>query len=215
MKTTRLIMCGLVAFVVCGGVAVAASGPPDWSLSGSLDGAPHDFRDKGYGIPAGGEVCKPCHTPHHAPYYDAGPIWNHALADASITNVEGGPLTGSSRLCMGCHDGVTAVDAYGYVDTTSFDKKTTGSEIIKVPRSILGTNMHDDHPVSVEYGAGGGIYELAATVADYLEDGKVECGSCHRAHGTGSDTLLVDGQKRYILRVTRANSAICRVCHTF
>jgi mono/diheme cytochrome c family protein len=115
---------------------------------------------------------------------------------------------------MGCHDGVTAIDAYGYVDTTSFDKKTTGSFTITGRANIGGTpGLHDDHPVSIDYPTSG-PYETAATVDSYLEEGRVECGSCHRAHSFGSDTLS-GTPARYILRVTRENSALCRVCHTF
>ena len=98
MKAIRLIVCGLAALVLCSGVVLAAADP----TTGSLDGAPHDLRTL-LGIQ---EVCKPCHVPHHAPEYLNGPLWNHA-----VSSLPG--LTGSSKLCMGCHDGVTAVDSYG------------------------------------------------------------------------------------------------------
>ena len=40
-------------------------------------------------------------------------MWNHALSKASFTQF-GAPLklTGDSVLCMGCHDGVTAVSNF-------------------------------------------------------------------------------------------------------
>jgi hypothetical protein len=72
-------------------------------------------------------VCVFCHTPHNALPNGAvpAPLWNHAPsnvvmqpydwaapANAAIT-FDIDPLIGPSRLCMACHDGVTAVDSHG------------------------------------------------------------------------------------------------------
>lgn len=81
-------------------------------------------------------VCVFCHTPHHALLAsmnqaqgnyppDFLPLWSHtidadnfipywsAMYAAKVPDyATGDVLTGPSRLCMSCHDGATAVDAY-------------------------------------------------------------------------------------------------------
>ncbi|HUT34727.1 MAG TPA: hypothetical protein VNE39_14655 [Planctomycetota bacterium] len=211
MRAIRLIVCGLVALSLCSGVVQAAAD----RMTGDMDNTPHDLRTL-LGIQ---EICKPCHTPHHAPYYNDGPLWNHALSSLP-------GLTGYSKLCMGCHDGITAVDSYGYVDSTSFtlNSGTPGMVAGDVRWNIGRYGLADDHPVSIPYpdladdeeGPPHGL-EARADVESYLEDGKVECTSCHRVHSRGSDTLHDEDAgepQRYILRRTRAGSQICRACHT-
>lgn len=72
-------------------------------------------------------VCVFCHTPHNALPNGRvpAPLWNHAPSNVTLMpytwaapanspipfNTD--PLIGPSRLCMGCHDGVTAVDTHG------------------------------------------------------------------------------------------------------
>jgi hypothetical protein len=82
-------------------------------------------------------VCIFCHTPHNAIQASGtlDPLWNHAMAPAmptapyqwaapaNLAAANAGSnamafnladyLYGPSRLCMSCHDGVTAVDAHG------------------------------------------------------------------------------------------------------
>jgi predicted CXXCH cytochrome family protein len=165
------------------------------SESGFIDGGPHDLRTR-LGI---SRICQPCHVPHNAPEADAGPIWNHALSTQTFYR-EGATITlsGSSALCMGCHDGVTAVDSYG---------GTIGSDVVSGGAN-LGNDFTDDHPIGVDYGdaiAGHEfIYEAEADVEEYLEDGRIECGSCHHAHSTGK-----------MLVTTIEGSQLCRECHKF
>lgn len=88
-----------------------------------ITGTAHDFSSKTW---AGNQVCLPCHTPHHASTDGvSGRLWNHALTSNSITFVMNANNTTTvpgqtramldrvSQMCMGCHDGVTALDAYG------------------------------------------------------------------------------------------------------
>ena len=60
------------------------------------------------------DVCIFCHTPHHAS--GDGPLWNHQMSGASYTPYSSSTLkatvgqpTGSSRLCLSCHDGTVAL----------------------------------------------------------------------------------------------------------
>jgi hypothetical protein len=72
-------------------------------------------------------VCVFCHTPHNALPNGAvpAPLWNHAPSNVTLSpytwaapanlaiGFDADPLVGPSRLCMACHDGVTAVDSHG------------------------------------------------------------------------------------------------------
>ena len=79
---------------------------------GIVAGSPHDFS------PAkdGGRACQFCHTPHMA--LAGTPLWNHKLSDAvyeiywsSSLDADIGQPTGSSKLCLSCHDGTIALEA--------------------------------------------------------------------------------------------------------
>src|ERR1019366_9944002 len=72
-----------------------------------------------------GEVCKPCHTPHAAPYAGGSLLWNHDVDMAksytmyTVVNPTNNSQSASpvldttSRLCLSCHDGAIAIDSYG------------------------------------------------------------------------------------------------------
>ena len=98
----------------------------------------HNFASTGW---AGGEICKPCHIPHHGNPAN-GALWNHAMSSASYTLFEGGTGTSAdfdarTRLCMGCHDGTVALDSFGGQNGTNFAPA----------RVNLGTDLLNDHPV--------------------------------------------------------------------
>lgn len=191
-------------FVVLGFAGFAgAESVPEQALTGKLDGSPHDMRTR-LGIT---QVCVPCHAPHNAKNPLDGPIWNHALTTQTFTRTSwetgaSAPVTlgKASKLCMGCHDGVTAVGSYGNFTGSGSGGALSGG-------AALGNDLTGSHPVGVEY-TGGGVLESATTVASYLVDGKVECTSCHRAHSWGEPD-------HKFLRVTIGGSQLCRVCHTF
>jgi hypothetical protein len=114
---------------------VAFAGP---QARTGINGSWHDINAAaGYSGDSLGRTCVFCHTPHNARTTDAlVPLWNHedsklpvmapyawvAPLNKSI-NISADPLIGPSRLCMACHDGVTAVDSHG--SAGSFPKGTT------------------------------------------------------------------------------------------
>jgi hypothetical protein len=178
-------MLGAMAIVLMAGVGWAEEA---WE-SGSMDGKPHDLRAR-LGID---RVCVVCHVAHNAPNADAGPIWNHAVTTQTFyRNAEVITLNNHSKLCMSCHDGVTAVDSYG---------GNIGTDVLTVGSGALGNDFTNDHPIGIVYAdATAHGLEPEANVESYLEDGRIECGSCHRAH-SASIRRPVEG------------SQICRVCH--
>jgi predicted CXXCH cytochrome family protein len=158
------------------------------SAKGAMATGPHDLRTR-LGID---QICVPCHAPHNAREADSGPIWNHALTEETfMRNGEVVTVSLSTKRCLSCHDGVTAIGSYGALAGSD---PLTGGEAI-------GTELTDDHPISVDYAAGHGLNDpTLPEVETLLSDGKVECSSCHRTHSTN-------------LRVTMVGSALCLTCH--
>ena len=127
MQLGRLTLATL-ALVVAGSAANA-----------QIANSRHNFSSYGW---SGGEICKPCHTPHFG-NADAGALWNHALTTATYTMFEGEQGTAelnldrSSRLCLSCHDGTVALDSFGGMTGTNFIG----------PAGNVGTDLQDDHPI--------------------------------------------------------------------
>ncbi|MEE8458893.1 MAG: cytochrome c3 family protein [Phycisphaerales bacterium] len=193
------------------------------ALGQTMVGQAHDFSNFGW---AEGEICKPCHTPHHAINDETGVaigwLWNHELTTATYTLYDGstadaGPDDGTaafdkqSRLCMSCHDGTVAIDSFG---------GNTGS-IFLGGHELIGIDLRDDHPVGIT-----GIYPEQGT-ADFqaavnhnlgpnqelklremnvggVNDFVVGCTTCHTPHYKGFD---------HQLRMTNDSSALCLSCH--
>ena len=112
-------------------------------------GTAHDFTNKTW---AGNQICQPCHTPHHAQSNAvSGRLWNHALTTQTFTlnasntsTLPGQPATmldRVSQMCLGCHDGVTALDAFGGSHSSNAGAATGSIN--------LGTDLSNDHPVGL------------------------------------------------------------------
>ncbi len=209
------------AAVVC----FAANGMANTPGAGIV-GSDHDFSALwNTGNNNHAEICVVCHIPHDADssVTDA-PLWNHAVTTASYTPYSGpsgtldatvGQPGGVSKLCLSCHDGTVAIDAFDGKPGTEFMDDIN-------PARNLGTDLSDDHPISFTYDtalatADGELFDPATqtvstasetgTINDVLLiNGKVECASCHDVHN--KDTA--DGD---FLRITRTGSAICLSCH--
>lgn len=208
-----------IAMIVVGLFGLGLTGS---LFAASVQGSKHDMTQAPYTL-AGG-VCDFCHTPHNGnPAYPA--LWNHSTTAVaafavytgagSLNSVPGQP-TGVSKMCLSCHDGTVALENYGGV--------TTGTRIIGVgagtsAASNLGTNLSNDHPVSMTYDAAlvtadGALRPITtlvpalgatATIASkMLFAGKVECASCHNVH---------DNQFTNFLRFANTNSSLCITCH--
>ncbi|WP_242084872.1 cytochrome c3 family protein [Aestuariivivens sediminis] len=170
----------------------------------------------------GNGVCAVCHTPHNTG--TALPLWGHEASGstftvyASPTNTLDGTITspsGASQLCLGCHDGTANLDAYaksGAPTGSIAISSVAGNEY-----ADFGTNLIDDHPISITYPAAADFAAEQmvdpATVAALdgflygTGDGTmtVECASCHGMHNPAVISKL--------LRKTNDNSALCLTCH--
>ena len=99
--------------------------------------------------PAG--VCLFCHTPHNANPTRA--LWNRELPGVTYELYTSSTLratlnqpTGTSRLCLSCHDGLLALGNLRVPPPTG--PLTLGP--LTGP-DVLGTDLSDDHPISFVY----------------------------------------------------------------
>lgn len=121
------------------------------------------------------QVCVFCHTPHGAADGAPVPLWNKVLGDGtgytrysslllpSFTSEEA-PVGSVSLACLSCHDGTQAMDvvlnapgsglyeaAGQLIDGAIGPMLNDAGDL--VPN--LGTDLSNDHPISMQYGGGG------------------------------------------------------------
>ncbi len=157
-------------------------------------------------------LCVFCHTPHNA--NPTRPLWNRLLSGATYTLYGSSTLgasptqpTGSSRLCLSCHDGTLALGA--------LRRAPEGSAFTLGPLTgpaLLGTDLSDDHPVSFVYDSlvatqDGELADPATLTGPVRLDGsqQVQCTSCHNPH---------EDRNRKFLRVDDRSGGLCTACHT-
>lgn len=197
------------------------------AMAGTIVGSPHDFSADGW---SGGRICIACHTPHNGDQtVAAAPLWNHEITQATFTMYARGSLDGVitgqpegvTLLCLSCHDGTVAIDSFGGANGTTF----IGGN------ALIGTDLSNDHPISITYdattaatdgglvnpettnvtvGAGGDRTRTGTISTVMLENGTVQCSSCHDVHNTFTVPGAV-GQP--LLKVSIAASTLCLTCH--
>lgn len=161
------------------------------------------------------EVCIFCHTPHRA--LNEAPLWNHELSQATYTPYSSstmkaavGQPTGSSKLCLSCHDGTVAL---GMVHSRSSPiEMRDGVTVLPSGASRLGTDLSDDHPVSMKYDASlaalNGQLKDPATLNQEVRldhEGMMQCTSCHDAHN--------DRYPKFLVKDDRGGQ-LCVSCHS-
>ena len=211
MKTKILATLGVAAaagFLVVGAQA-------------DIVGSPHDFSGTSW---AGGEICKPCHTPHFA--NDVGYLWARELSTQVYTLFDGSTsspggvdeLDKYSRMCLSCHDGTIALNDF---------HNGGGPPVFIGEGSKIGADgdLSDDHPIgnTAHYPVAGSSQFNPATLSPagfygfgpgffpevplFPFDGEevVSCSTCHTPHAkAGIDNLL---------RKDNADSDLCLTCH--
>jgi predicted CXXCH cytochrome family protein len=190
--------------------------------AGTINGSPHDFR--GYPLNRSGEICNPCHAMHGTktlPY----PRWDPELPtqtyimysrtrSPAIGTATSDQPDGMSKICLSCHDGIVAPDAYGGITSKTdvlFDKDT------------IGTVSSNNHPISFIYNTAltakdrdlydpstklSGMTGSTGTInKDLLFLNRMECASCHDVHNTNA----VPGTKLLVKDISE--SMLCYTCH--
>lgn len=200
--------------VLLGMLAVMGLGT---SANAQITNSAHDFSSYAW---SGGEICRPCHTPHFA-NTAAGRLWNHTLSTATYTLFEGetgtsDDLDRESRLCMSCHDGTVALDSFG---------GTTGTNFIPGGANV-GTDLTDDHPIgkdavyptttSTRFNPQNASHQVVSTwgtlrLKSWTETGStteqwvVGCRTCHNVHNAGNFT--------HMMNFSNQASHLCLTCH--
>jgi predicted CXXCH cytochrome family protein len=156
-------------------------------------------------------LCEFCHTPHNANPSRA--LWNRDLPPVTYQLYSSSTLqatlnqpTGSSRLCLSCHDGILAL---GNLRVPPPGEALTLGPL-RGDRN-LGTDLGDDHPVSFVYDGA-----LAVKRGDLVdpsglpkairldETGQMQCTSCHDPH---------EDRRPNFLRMGNLDGALCLTCH--
>ena len=236
MKTKKnlLVACfvGLALTFGIAGVSMADLDP----VTGSVN-SKHDMR--GYADANGGSrdqyerVCAYCHTPHHAVEdldADYMPLWSRTVTSELFVEYDSATIDGSlagfdavagpSRLCMGCHDGAVAIDAYyGEAGTATM---VEGDAFLEIGVGLNG-DLSNDHPIGFDYNdvaladdeiqdAAAANFSGGAVVADLLYDDGfgaqiMTCATCHDVHNgpTVNEAWFLYGKQ--------ADSEFCTTCH--
>ena len=204
-----------VAVVCASLLLVGAVGP---AMADSILSSKHNLSASGPGtLKAQSEarVCIFCHTTHNAA--PQGPLWNRADTGRTYTPYESstmegavGQPTGSSKLCLSCHDGTIAL---GAVRSRGKPIAMAGGKTVMPPgRSRLGLDLGDDHPISFAYDPllaaqdgqlkHPGNFNKGAIKLD--RESNLQCRSCHDPH---------DNQFGQFLVMENTQSALCVACH--
>ncbi|MHC4686757.1 MAG: cytochrome c3 family protein, partial [Planctomycetota bacterium] len=161
-----------------------------------IDGTPHDLS-----AVSGGNACSFCHTPHKA--VAGTPLWNHQLSTAVYTIYQSSSLeadvgqpTGSSKLCLSCHDGTVAL-------TETISGGSSGGSYISAGVANLGTDLSDDHPISFVYSAALSVEDVQilppSTLPGQLRldrSYELQCTTCHDPHDNQHGNFLVMSNRR-------------------
>jgi hypothetical protein len=167
------------------------------------------------------EVCVFCHTPHRA--VAATPLWNHELSseafyklyESSTLHAKPGQPTGSTRLCLSCHDGTIALGRVVSREAPiPVDNTASGGKMPRQSRAHLGTDLSGMHPVSIKYTEDIAIADdkLKWPVVDPENrvgldgDGMVQCTSCHDPHDASRS-------EHYPFWRKDTFDEVCEVCH--
>ncbi|MBF0212971.1 MAG: hypothetical protein HQM00_05310 [Magnetococcales bacterium] len=165
----------------------------------TIKGSKHDLGSGGASqqgaTSATTEVCVFCHTPHSANTAATAPLWNKSLPGSTYTRysslnsttIDGSNETvGSVSLaCLSCHDGSQAMDVMinkpGSGGYNSSGAAYDGDDPMTNPAGktpMLGTDISNDHPISIQYGGGGWVTGDAdgAASAGTLADGSFKAG---------------------------------------
>ncbi|MFQ5524479.1 MAG: cytochrome c3 family protein, partial [Acidimicrobiia bacterium] len=114
--------------------------------------------------------------------------------------------TGSSRLCLSCHDGTLAL---GNVRVSPGRARFVLGPL--TGRASLGTDLSDDHPISFVYDSALAIRRGQLADPHSLprpirldETHQLQCTSCHNPH---------EDRNPKFLRMDNRFGALCRACH--
>jgi predicted CXXCH cytochrome family protein len=165
--------------------------------------SPHDF-SRSDGAPEARDdfeaVCTFCHSPEGvsvvAAWDSTAPSSDYRMYSSATMDmpVASGPSP-VSMACLSCHDG------------------TVAGVVHESPRTVLGTDLRNDHPISVTYDPE--LDPAFRSAADVAQKGlrlfrsggveTVECATCHNPHDNVTSPPF--------LRTDNRGSKLCLACH--
>jgi predicted CXXCH cytochrome family protein len=161
------------------------------------------------------EICIFCHIPHQkgsAIRY----LWNRSDPAnpyipyfSSTLKADVGQPTGSSRMCLSCHDGTIALGAI-VSSPTEIPFKGGIRFIPEDSSSYLGTDLSDDHPISFVYDEMLSLDNREIRSPSVLppqvrlEYNQLQCSACHDPHDNTYGQFLV---------MDNTASSLCTACH--
>lgn len=159
-------------------------------------------------------VCEFCHIMHSSSS-DAA-LWSRGRSTAayipyssSTAVAQPGQPTGTSVLCLSCHDGTIALGAI--LNRGAPHSMAGGNNTMPPGRGLQGTNLGDDHPISFQYSTSlameNGELALPESITRVLpldRNGELQCTTCHDAH---------DSPYGKLLRMSNIGSQMCTACH--
>lgn len=200
-----MLLFGVLIF----GLPMAFAAPGLLSDGGGTNSHPHNLSSSSTAAihsSTEGRICVFCHAPHGTSA--KGPLWNRTdplgpNGDGTFplyANAEPGLLTnadakydnsdpelypnGSTRLCLSCHDGVTAIAEVingGDLDPSISNMVGEGS--------LMTIDLSNAHPVSFVFNQtiATAVYAARFDLTDMLPDlldseGRLQCASCHDPH---------------------------------
>ena len=221
---------GLVVRAAAAAAVLAVFSAPSWA---TVAGTKHNFGSLSTAAVKTqdtSEICVFCHTPHNS--RPSTPLWNKAdtgstynvyasqtLAATLSPNAPTlGQPTGSSKLCLACHDGTVAIGSLlnapgaggGATLVVTGPGITAGGTIAPTSTSYIGTDLRDDHPISFAYGSSYPSNPEIKAASSFPPEVKLDstsnmqCTSCHDPHGTAFPKFMV---------ATLENGALCSACH--
>ncbi len=206
--TDRIFLTALVAAAFCcPPAAFAQDHVADTAHNLSASG-PGDIRAQ-----SEEQICIFCHAPLNTG--GATPLWNRESSAASYNiyrsstfDAAPGQPTGSSKLCLSCHDGTIAL---GRVLSRRDRIRLAGGDFIPSGLANLGTDLSDDHPISFHYTSGLAASDRQLRSPSSLPreikldpSSQLQCTACHDAHRNAY---------RMFLTVSDEYGALCVACH--
>lgn len=155
-------------------------------------------------------VCIFCHAAHNSTLIS--PLWNrntpvetYTVYSSTSLDASPGQPTGSSKMCLSCHDGTIAL---GDVVSRAQPIAMTGP---LGSASNLGTNLADDHPISFPYdsalASADPTLEHPSNIPPVFKLGindQLQCMTCHDPHDNSNLKFLV---------MDNTNGQLCTSCH--
>lgn len=163
---------------------------------------------------AADRICEFCHISHSAS--STGSLWSRRNSSttyipysSSTAVAQPGQPTGTSVLCLSCHDGTIALGEI--LNRAPAHSMAGGNNTMPLGKGNQGTDLSDDHPISFEYSSilasQNGELAMPGTFSQALpldRNGEMQCTTCHDPH---------DSPYGKLLRMSNIGSQICIECH--